>query len=80
MQRLSISLAKDASLNAMLLILNGREATKLVTLPFHHGVLSYELVWDSSDDLPPQETTSLAPGDELEVGPASTVLLRVVTG
>ena len=80
MQRLSLHLLPDGSLNGMLLIVNGREASKLVILPEHEGVASYELAWDSSLDIPSSEPKKHAPGEELEVGPASTVLLKVIAG
>lgn len=80
MQRLSLHLLPDGSLNGMLLIVNGREASKLVILPEHEGVASYELAWDSTLDIPSSEPKKHAPGSELEVGPASTVLLKVIAG
>ena len=42
--------------------------------------MGYEMVWDSSLDLPISKGESHAPGKELEVGPASTVLLKVIAG
>jgi glycogen operon protein len=79
MQRLSLHLLPDGSLNGMLLIVNGRETNKLVTLPEHEGVVSYDLVWDSSEAMPPSQVKTFGHGEELEVGPVSTVLLKVIS-
>jgi glycogen operon protein len=79
MQRLSFHLNQDGSLDGMLLIINGREASKLVTLPENENVINYQLLWDSGQSQPPTELFSHAPGGELEVGSTSILLLRAIT-
>jgi hypothetical protein len=79
MQRLSFHLNQDGSLDGMLLIINGREANKLVTLPENGNVINYQLLWDSGQSQPPTELFRHAPGGELEVGSASILLLRAIT-
>ena len=79
MQRLSFHLNPNGSVDGMLLIINGREATKVVALPENENVASYDLLWDSTQPLPPKESASYLPAADLEVGPASTVLLKVIT-
>ena len=79
MQRLSFHKNPDGSLDGMLLILNGREASKLVTLPENDLVQKYELLWDSNSSRPNKELVQHLPGSEIEVGATSTLLLRVIT-
>ena len=79
MQRLSFHKNPDGSLDGMLLILNGREASKLVTLPENDLVQKYELLWDSNSSRPNKELVQHLPGSEIKVGATSTLLLRVVT-
>ncbi len=79
MQRLSFHKNPDGSLDGMLLILNGREASKLVTLPENELVEGYELLWDSSSPQPNKNLAQHLPASKIEVGATSTLLLRVIT-
>jgi glycogen debranching enzyme len=79
MQRLSFHQNPDGSLDGMLLIINGREANKVVTLPENQSVKTYELLWDSGQMQPPIELSKHAPSSELEVGAVSMVLLKAIT-
>ena len=80
MQRLSFHQNPDRSLDGMLLIINGREAEKTVTLPENENASGYELLWDSSLELPQVKNTTHAPGSDISVGPASILLFKVITG
>ena len=73
MQRLSMSL-NHGKLEGALLIINGREAIKELTLPEHQSVKSFSLVWDSSLEAPAVESNSLPPGAIVQVPPASMQL------
>jgi glycogen debranching enzyme len=79
MQRLSFHQNHDGTLDGMLLIVNGREADKLVTLPASDGVKGYELLWDSSLALPPEDRVRHSTGSEISVGPTSILLFKVIT-
>ncbi|MHA6694237.1 glycogen debranching protein GlgX [Homoserinimonas sp. A520] len=61
--------------NSILLVVNGIEEQKTVTLPEHEGVAGYVLLWDSAlDDTSPD---AHAPGTELTLAPTSMQLFRV---
>ena len=78
MQRLSFHKNPDGSLNGALLVINGREAPKNVTLPEDENVASYNLAWDSSLVRPTSESP-FAPGSSVELAPASIMLFLVQT-
>lgn len=77
LQRLSYHLMNDGSKEGLLLILNGREQVKEIVLPQRPGVNSYELLWDSSLELPPKRVILYNPGSKLRMVEASIQLLLV---
>lgn len=78
MQRLSFHRQQDGSLNGALLVINGREKEKQVTLPENKNVAGYKLVWDSSLDRPEDQKLHV-PGSSLELSGASMMLFLVQT-
>ena len=78
MQRLSFNKDPEGNLNGALLVINGREEIKEVTLPQNQHVASYKLVWDSSLARPEAER-SLDPGSNIELSPTSMMLFLVQT-
>jgi glycogen debranching enzyme len=77
LQRLSYHLLEDGSKQGMLLVINGQEKIKSVTLPKHPDIASLELLWDSSLELPPKRTVLLNPGSKLRMVEASMQLFLV---
>jgi glycogen debranching enzyme len=76
LQYLAASTPEVEAFNRILLVVHGLETEVTVTLPEHEGVDGYTLLWDSSrDDLGDAELEH-GPGDELQVGPTSMLLLR----
>jgi glycogen operon protein len=64
--------------NSILLIVNGIEEPKQVTLPEHGGVAGYVLLWDSAlDETGPD---AHAPGAAISVAPTSMQLFRAKAG
>ena len=80
MQRLSLHLNDDGSIDGMLLVINGRESAKEIRLPEHAGVDSYELLWDSSSDLPPTSIEKFKSGSDVEMAATSIMLLEAIPG
>ena len=77
MQRLSLR-KSEVGLEAMLLVINGREAIKDVVLPEHEQISSFDLLWDSALETP-SETKSFSPGEILRSAPTSMQLLVATT-
>lgn len=77
LQRLSYHLMNDGSKQGLLLIINGREQVKEIVLPQRTGINSFELLWDSSLELPPKRVTLFNPGSKLRMVEASIQLLLV---
>jgi glycogen operon protein len=77
LQRLSYHLMNDGSREGLLLIVNGREQVKEIVLPQRSGVNSFELLWDSSLELPPKRVILYNPGSKLRMVEASIQLLLV---
>jgi glycogen operon protein len=76
LQYLAASTPEFEEFNRVLVVVHGLETDVTVTLPTHEGVSGYTLLWDSShDDIAALEHEH-APGDALEVGPASMLLFR----
>ena len=80
MQRLSLHLNDDGSIDGMLLVINGRESAKEIRLPEHAGVDSYELLWDSGNDLPPTSIEKFKSGSDVEMAATSIMLLKAIPG
>ncbi|NBU23793.1 MAG: glycogen debranching enzyme GlgX [Actinobacteria bacterium] len=77
LQRLSYHLMNDGSKQGLLLVINGQEQVKNVTLPKREGIGSLELLWDSALELPPKRTILLNPGSKLRMVEASMQLFLV---
>lgn len=77
LQRLSYHLMNDGSKQGLLLVINGQEQVKSVTLPRREGIGSFELLWDSALELPPKRTILLNPGSKLRMVEASMQLFLI---
>ena len=77
-QRLTYHLMNDGSKQGVLLVVNGTEAIKNVSLPKPAGVGGFELLWDSALELPPERQLVLTPGAKLRMVETSIQLFRVV--
>lgn len=77
LQRLSYHLMNDGSKQGLLLVINGQEQVKNVTLPRREGMGSLELLWDSALELPPKRTILLNPGSKLRMVESSLQLFLV---
>jgi glycogen debranching enzyme len=76
LQYLAASTPEHEDFNRVLLIVHGREEPTEVTLPEHVGVTGYTLLWDSSHDDIADQQPEHVPGERLEVGAASMLLMR----
>ena len=77
LQRLTYHLMNDGSKQGVLLVLNGSERVKNVTLPQREGIKNFELLWDSALELPPKRTVLLNPGAKLRMVETSIQLFLV---
>ncbi len=77
LQRLSYHLMNDGSKQGLLLVINGQEQVKNVTLPRREGMGSLELLWDSALELPPKRTILLNPGSKLRMVESSLQLFLI---
>ena len=77
LQRLSYHLMNDGTKEGLLLVLNGQEQVKNITLPRPEAVKSFELLWDSALELPPKRAILLNPGAKVRVVEASMQLYLV---
>ncbi len=77
LQRLSFHLMNDGRKQGVLLVVNGSERAKNVTLAMREGIKSLELLWDSALELPPKRTMVLNPGAKLRMVETSMQLFLV---
>jgi glycogen operon protein len=77
LQRLSFHLMNDGRKQGVLLVVNGSERAKNVTLAMREGIKSLELLWDSALELPPKRTLVLNPGAKLRMVETSMQLFLV---
>lgn len=77
LQRLAYHLMEDGTKQGIHLVINGTEAVKNVTLPQLKGVTEYELLWDSSLELPPKRSVVLEAGTNLRMVETSMQLFIV---
>jgi glycogen operon protein len=77
LQRLTYHLMNDGSKQGVLLVLNGSERVKNVTLPLREGIKNFELLWDSALELPPKRAILLNPGAKLRMVETSIQLFLV---
>jgi len=68
----------DGSKQGVLLVVNGTEAIKNVSLPKPAGAAGFELLWDSALELPPERQLVLTPGAKLRMVETSIQLFCVV--
>jgi glycogen operon protein len=78
-QRLNENLDEHGKQNLTLLVINGSEDSLELTLPEWETVSSYELLWDSSDDVPNEHTTAFRAGKNVAVSECSVMLFRAVS-
>ncbi len=77
-QRLSENVDEAGNRNLTLLVVNGLEDEVDLTLPVWNTVNSYELLWDSSDELPNVYETAYRAGKNVAVSECSVKLFRAV--
>ena len=77
LQRLTYHLMNDGSKQGVLLVINGSERVKNVTLPIRDGIKNLELLWDSALELPPKRTIILNAGAKLRMVETSMQLFLV---
>ncbi len=77
LQRLAYHLMNDGSKQGILLVINGTEIVKNVTLPKTKNVKEYELLWDSALELPPKRSIVLSAGSKLRMVETSMQLFLV---
>jgi glycogen operon protein len=77
-QRLNENLDEHGNRNLTLLVINGSEAALTLRLPEWETVSSYELLWNSSDEMPNVHTTAFKAGKNVAVSECSVMLFRAV--
>lgn len=77
-QRLSENLSDKGQRNLTLLVINGSAVDVELTLPVWETVESYELLWDSVDEIPNPHTTAFKAGNKVVVSEYSVRLFRAV--
>lgn len=77
-QRLNENLDEHGKRNLTLLVINGSEAALELTLPEWETVSSYELLWNSADELPNVHTTAFKAGKNVAISECSVLLFRAV--
>ena len=75
LMRLTDHLKADGTLDSMLVVIHGAETPVEVKLPEVSGVDSYELIWDSSTEVP-GAATRLAPGAILPMTGLAMALIK----
>ena len=76
--RLSVNLNEAGEKNSTLAVFHGIESKGTITLPLWGDISGYELLWDSSEVLPPETIKKFAPGDNIAVTDTSILLFRAV--
>jgi glycogen operon protein len=74
LQRLTRTRLEGGELESMLLVINGTETVKNITLPRPAGVSEFELLWDSALELPPKRQLRLPAGARLRMAETSMQL------
>lgn len=77
LQRLTYHLMNDGTKQGVLLVINGSEVVKDVTLPSRTGIANLELLWDSALELPPKRTILYNPAAKLKMVETSMQLFLV---
>ncbi len=79
LQYVAASTPEVEEFNRILLIVHGVEEQVTVTLPAHHDVSRYDLLWRSDDETPQTDALSAVPGETITVAPTSMLLFRAVS-
>ena len=77
-QRLSENVTEDGTQNLTLLVINGSEESIDLGLPEWETVTSYELLWDSAEEVPNHHTTAYKAGGNVAISECSVKLFRAV--
>jgi glycogen operon protein len=77
-QRLNENLDEHGMQNLTLLVINGSADSFELTLPEWETVSSYELLWNSADEVPNSYTTSYRAGKNVAISECSVLLFRAV--
>ena len=77
-QRLSENIDESGQHNLTLLVVNGSEDDLEITLPVWETVESYELLWDSVDEVPNVHTAAFRAGNNVAISECSVKLFRAV--
>jgi glycogen operon protein len=77
-QRLNENLDEHGTQNLTLLVINGSADSFELTLPEWETVSSYELLWNSADEVPNSYTTSYRAGKNVAISECSVLLFRAV--
>ena len=75
LMRLTDHLRPDGSLDSMLLVIHGAEHPMEINLPVVEGIKKFELLWDSSKEVP-QAPLQLTPGAKLPMVGLSIALIK----
>lgn len=74
LQRYTAHINEDGYVDAMLLVINGREKNRNITLPTPSGVTGFQQLWDSALELPPKRLAEFEPGSEIKMVSTSVQL------
>lgn len=77
LQRFSLHIDPSGTLNAMLLVIHGSETEIDLTLPDTPSVNTFELIWDSADEIPKLTGSRLAAGEKVQMTATSMKLFKV---
>jgi glycogen operon protein len=73
--RLTDHLNQDGSLDSMLVVIHGAENDTQITLPTIEGISSYQLLWNSSLELP-ESPKQYSPGEKITTMGLSVLLIK----
>jgi glycogen operon protein len=77
-QRLNENIDDSGARNLTLLVINGSEDDVELTLPTWETVESYELLWDSANEVPNIHATAYKTGKNVAISECSVKLFRAV--
>ena len=77
-QRLNENLDEQGRQNLTLLVINGSETALDLVLPEWETVTSYELLWNSADEIPNEYETAYKAGKNVAISECSVLLFRAV--
>lgn len=76
LQRYTAHINNEGYVDAMLLVINGREKNRNIILPALASKDSFKLLWDSSLELPPKRSTTFPTGSEVKMVSTSMQLFQ----